>query len=295
MGLLKGISKQIWQVMLGHRSWKEVVSSVYTQVDSFLIAKYTPMMLRLKEQYKQAQLGESAPIVWCCWLQGFEQAPPLVQACFHSLCRHINDREIVCITQDNYHQYITLPADIEAKYKAGRIPPALFSDLIRLELLIRHGGTWIDATVLCMSSDYPATYLSSDLFMYRYRRKDGRGFAGISNWFITARSNHPVLLILRDLLYQYWRDYDCVIEYYMFHRLFGRIVREYPDVLEQMVPGFNPAPLRLVRLLGERFDERLWTDIRQESCFQKLIHRTSADDAYPSDSFYSEILRRYSH
>ena len=68
MGLLKGISKQIWQVMLGHRSWKEVVSSVYTQVDSFLIAKYTPMMLRLKEQYKQAQLGESAQIVWCCWL-----------------------------------------------------------------------------------------------------------------------------------------------------------------------------------------------------------------------------------
>ena len=35
------------------------------------------------------------------------------------------------------------------KWEKGRIPAAMFSDLLRVELLIKYGGTWIDSTVLC--------------------------------------------------------------------------------------------------------------------------------------------------
>lgn len=41
-----------------------------------------------------------------------------------------------------------LPDYIVKKWEKGRIPADLFSDLLRLELLIRYGGTWIDSTVL---------------------------------------------------------------------------------------------------------------------------------------------------
>ena len=85
--------------------------------------------------------------IWFCWLQGLEQAPPLVKLCYEALGQKLPDREIVVIDAKNVFDYITLPEEIVEKWKRGIIGPAHFSDLIRLELLVRYGGYWIDATV----------------------------------------------------------------------------------------------------------------------------------------------------
>ena len=44
-----------------------------------------------------------------------------------------------------------LPGYIVEKWGKGQIPAALFSDLLRLQLLIKYGGMWIDSTVFCSS------------------------------------------------------------------------------------------------------------------------------------------------
>jgi len=44
---------------------------------------------------------------------------------------------------------VELPGYIVEKWEKGRIPAAMFSDLLRVELLIKYGGTWIDSTVFC--------------------------------------------------------------------------------------------------------------------------------------------------
>ena len=93
---------------------------------------------------------EHPKIVWWCWLQGLDNAPDIVKACLRSLQRHLpKDYEIRIIDEHNWKEWVTLPQYIVEKRSAGRIPAALFSDLLRLELLIKYGGTWIDATVLC--------------------------------------------------------------------------------------------------------------------------------------------------
>ena len=87
--------------------------------------------------------------VWVCWLQGMDAAPELVQRCYRSLQENLTDREIILLTEDNYRQYVSFPEHIQQKIDTGVITRTHFSDLLRLELLIRHGGTWIDATVFC--------------------------------------------------------------------------------------------------------------------------------------------------
>ena len=39
--------------------------------------------------------------IWVCWLQGIDNAPPIVKTCYQSLKDNIADREIVFLTERN--------------------------------------------------------------------------------------------------------------------------------------------------------------------------------------------------
>ena len=47
----------------------------------------------------------------------------------------------------NLDKYIHLPNYILEKYKQGIITKPHFSDIIWIELLIKYGGTWVDASI----------------------------------------------------------------------------------------------------------------------------------------------------
>jgi len=78
--------------------------------------------------------------IWFCWLQGMEKAPEVVKACYRSLTRLIG-YSLTVIDENNWWEYITLPDYILRRREKKQIPSAHFSDLLRLELLIKYGGT----------------------------------------------------------------------------------------------------------------------------------------------------------
>lgn len=51
------------------------------------------------------------------------------------------------IDNGNWRDYVELPEYIIQRWDKKQISPAHFTDLLRLQLLIKYGGTWIDATV----------------------------------------------------------------------------------------------------------------------------------------------------
>lgn len=79
--------------------------------------------------------------VWFMWLQGLDNAPPIIKSCYQSLKTNLPDKEIILIEENNLNDYVHLPDYIEEKYKKGIISRTHFSDLVRLELLINGGGT----------------------------------------------------------------------------------------------------------------------------------------------------------
>lgn len=135
----------------------------------------------------------------------------MVKACYNSLVHgewfRVNGYEVIVIDENIWYEYITLPDYINRRREKRQIPSAHFSDLLRLELLIRYGGTWIDSTVLCTgepAGGLPLTaYLDADLFMFQYTRPGSSEWGGIGNWFISACTNNEVLMVLRDMLYAY--------------------------------------------------------------------------------------------
>ena len=141
----------------------------------------------------------SNKIFWC-WFQGKEDIPKLYQTCLNSIKNNIKGYEIIIISEDNMNLYVHFPSYIIKKFKNNIISKTHLSDLLRLELLIKYGGTWIDASVLI--TKYNETFFNKDLFFFQdFYNKNIVG----SSWFISSEKDSPILKTTLDLLYEYWR------------------------------------------------------------------------------------------
>lgn len=233
--------------------------------------------------------------VWFCWLQGLDKAPKMVRVCYDSVCRYLPEREVVVIDERNYVDWVVVPEFIERKYRKGMMPAALFSDILRLELLIKYGGTWIDSTVLVTDPESLTKHewldevMDAEMFMFQYRTREKR-FAGTGNWFITARPGHWVLRTVRDTLYEYWRRYDCVVDYYIFHRVMGWIVEERPEVIWLMPRRWAVPSLYLRDRLAVDYDEAFWQELTSHVCLHKLNYRKEKEAKANDRSFWNKIL-----
>src|ERR1700731_1941133 len=91
--------------------------------------------------YKMPDRQRLGPI-WQYWNSGASRCPPIIQECMASVQRHATGREIIVLSDDTLHDFITLPAHISAKRE--QMGATHFSDVLRVCLLAQHGGTWID-------------------------------------------------------------------------------------------------------------------------------------------------------
>ena len=126
----------------------EVFYSYEAKIITALQTRYKLLMEKSLSKYEADQAPqERSSIVWFCWLQGIESAPPIVKACYKALQENLDGKEIRVVDDNNRKELVQLPDYIERRHDKGQIPHAMFSDLLRLELLIKFGGSWIDATV----------------------------------------------------------------------------------------------------------------------------------------------------
>lgn len=276
------------------KSFKTIYPEILRKVEPFLEARYDGVLKDRSTYYQTQQLEHHrSRFIWFCWLQGFDNAPRLVHICYDSLRHYLPDWEIKIIDGSNWREYVELPEYIVRKWELGRIPPANFSDLLRLELLIRYGGTWIDSTVLCTGPEHIEEYLDADLFLFQYTPQGTTSGISISNWFITACTSNEVLMVLRDMLHAYWKDYDCTLNYYIFHQFFSLVAREYPDQVASMPYGSSQRSIALMRHWGERFNQDKWDRLVGRVSFHKLSYRVNEKTREGRENYYSHIITTY--
>lgn len=229
--------------------------------------------------------------VWVCWFQGMDSAPALVQQCYRSLQENLTDREIILVTEENYRDFVTFPEHIQKKIESGTISKTHMSDLLRLELLIRYGGTWIDATVFCSGKNISAYMLDSDLFLFQNLKPGLDGHCTcISSWFITACTNHPILLLTRHLLYLYWRRHKTMVDYFLLHDFFQLAIEAYPEQWKKVVPFSNSIPHILLLRLFTPYEEDTWNAVREMTPFHKLTYKFERHDAILEGTYYSVLF-----
>ena len=94
---------------------------------------------------KEKNIPEDSPI-WVMWYQGIKFAPPLVQACVSSIIKNRAKHPVYILDKYNLEKYIKLPSFISEKFNNRTFSITHFSDIVRLALLYKYGGYWIDST-----------------------------------------------------------------------------------------------------------------------------------------------------
>lgn len=293
--VLWGMAKTVLTNPFSRQSYKKAYSEALKKVEPLLTEKYSPLMKERKEHYASPSMNHHrSNIVWFCWLQGIEQAPPVVKVCYDSLKGHLSDRDIRVIDAENWTDYVSLPEYIVQKWQKKQIPNPHFTDLIRLQLLIKYGGTWIDSTVICtgltpQNEKQTKSFLDADLFLFQYTQPGSDQWGGIGNWFITACTNNNVMLVLRDMLFAYWKEFDCVVDYFIFHLFFSMLRDVYPSEIAAMPYGYAGNSVWLGYHLGSEFKADKWEKLTQNVAFHKLTYSIRSEVLKVTDNYYHHI------
>lgn len=255
--------------------------------------KYGKKLKQFDREYKE-QKSRISNKVWVCWFQGMENAPKLVKRCYQSLRENLTDREIVLITSENMMEYVQFPEFIVEKWKSGVITYTHMTDLLRLELLIRYGGMWVDATVFCSRKreEIPEYYFNSDLFFYQCLKPGRDGHSSyISSWLMNARSSNRILMATQHLIYEYWKDYKEMLDYFLLHDFMAIVLDYYSEEWKDVIPVDNAAPHILLLRLFDEFDPQLWEAAMEQTPFHKLSYKLGKDEMELKNTYYSEIIR----
>ena len=256
---------------------------------SFLKCKYSGFLKKYKTIINTNH--EYSDYVWWCWLQGEENAPEITKACLQSVKKNFPGKKIVVLSEKKISEYISLPDFIIEKYKKGIICTAHFSDLLRLELLIKYGGVWIDSTVLCTAE--PNYAFNTPLFAFKTNEKNDPATAA-QNWFMSAEKNNPILILTKELLYEYWKKYNFTLHYFIFY-FFMKLAAEKYETEWNDIPFFSDVPPHIMqRELFTEYSKERMEQLKRMSDIHKLTYKFKKDsDLQKQNTIYKKIIIEY--
>lgn len=139
-------------------------------------------------------------IIWIFWDQGFASAPPVVRLCLESWIERNPDWIVIPLDRNNFSDHITLPHEVVPGRQG--FPVQKLAAVLRLLLLKAHGGVWVDATVFCHRplDQWLNDHAAKGFFAFRSPGEDRL----MSNWFIAADKDDPILAALHDAFVPLW-------------------------------------------------------------------------------------------
>lgn len=218
--------------------------------------------------------------VWCCWWQGIDQMPELVQMCNRRLRQLLPDTEVELhvLTQENYQQYVELPDYIIEKFHAGKMSITALSDILRVALLARYGGFWIDATVF-ISDDFPMEFVRNDFYAQRmYDPIKWKHEACKGRWcgfLMGGKAGNIIFCLLRDAFFAWWRIHDSVIDYVILDYFLLAGYHQIPEIrkLIDSVPDNNPDVFEMYKVLNEMYTPALLEQLTENTNLHKLTYK----------------------
>jgi len=174
------------------------------------------------------------------------------------------------LDDSNVGEWVDIPADVLAVATKARTQ---FSDLLRVALLLEHGGVWVDATCFATQplDQVPDTRTPSGFFVFRYRQYR------IASWFMVAEPDDHVIASLYELMLIYWRTHDTVISYFMFHDMLETLCHLDPRIAAELeaTPAIRPNR-RMKRRMRDPYVPATFRELMGLSFIHKLTYKDTA-------------------
>jgi hypothetical protein len=250
-----------------------------------------------RKNYDVNARNDNSKIIWTLWLQGDseEVQPEVIRMCLKNIKKNCGSHPVKILTADNYHNYVDIPGYIIDKVNSGQITYTHLSDLIRMGLLLNHGGMWTDATIFS-TKKIPEEIFDTKFFTVKHAYKNVRNVSK-ERWtgFLQASESHT---ILSDFIYhfflEYWKKQKILIHYLLIDYVFALAYNEIPacrNILDS-VPLNNPELYNLENIMSSKFDETVFKKLTDETMFFKLSWKSKYNKKtiLGSETFYAHLL-----
>lgn len=227
-----------------------------------------------------------API-WICWLDGIDNSPKLVQKCYKSILKCSGEHPVNLITWDNYSNYVSIPNCILDRINHHQMLPAHFSDVLRVCLLAKYGGLWLDLTIYCTKL-IPIEYFKYDFFTCKSPPKDINCVSKMrwTTFCLGSKPNNLLFLALQEFFFEYWKNEPYAIDYLFFDDAIEMARCLMPKVFKMI----NEVPINNLKR-----DELI-------SRFANIFEKNCCDDLFNNDTILFKLgyrekayLKNYTH
>ncbi|VUD42576.1 hypothetical protein TDB9533_00720 [Thalassocella blandensis] len=144
------------------------------------------------------QTGQIPKKIWMYWHQGEQNAPLLVKKCLASWRLKNPDWEIELLDADKAKALVDL-GEFDRRDDIGL---QMLSDILRIKLLMAHGGVWADASLFCIKplDEWLPNHVQNGFFAFACKRRD----RVMTNWFLASTHDSEFLRAWGDSVLQYW-------------------------------------------------------------------------------------------
>ena len=272
--------------------------------------KYVGLVLKdLISQYhvgNYAELVDSPPVyhdpeskipVWVCWWQGESDMPELIRVCIDSLRRNIPGDlcRLHLVTMDNVGEYLSFPQWIIDRFESGAITMTGLSDILRMGLLYRYGGMWIDSTYY-VASPIDRTLFEAEFYTQKFDEGKWKADVVQGRWagnLIITKPGNVLCRFALNAFYMYWFKQEEAIDYYLIDYLIDAAYSNIDEVrnLIDSCKSSQPDCLELHKILDDPYDPAIYEKLTANTTFFKLYRKLSPakETIIGKETFYGHI------
>jgi len=224
--------------------------------------------------------------IWVMWWQGEENMPEIIRINFDSLKRNSNGHEVVLITNDNYFNYLEIPNFIIDKLSQNIISLTHLSDYIRVALLSKYGGLWLDATVY-VNSPLPIEF-NLPYWTNKWELRESEydsynlwiglwGLSSVPELLITqymgiwySCPNNPLFDCLNNFWLAYWEKENKIPYYWTTELFLIGIMYDNLQAVKKMiddVPTNNRQSFNLRFFMNKKFEKNIFEEFTKDTHF----------------------------
>ena len=221
---------------------------------------------------KKESLSENNENIWIFWWQGYNEAPCLVKKCIDSITKNAGNHSVVLITKENWKNYADIPDYIIEKVEKGVITLTHFSDILRMALISKHGGLWLDATIF-VPREIPKYCFELPYFSIHYETSTSKIAKGKWAGFCQAGQKNSIIhSFCRDIFFSYWKKYNKLVDYFFIDYVMLAGYNNISDFkkLVDAVPLNNQGIKELDKHFNDEYSKELLDNILPKSTFFKL-------------------------
>lgn len=228
---------------------------------------------------------DAEPCAWTFWWQGEDSMPDIVKICYRSQLKYVRDAGVRfhLLTKDNISEFIEIPKFILDKVNKGIITLTHLSDIIRILLLEKYGGMWLDSTLL-FTKPINTNYLKYDFFSVKldpdiYKPIGFGQKLTCCKWagFIlsTSKKHSYIFSFLKETILEYWNTHTSLIDYFLMNRLI-KLVYNRNDLCRRLiddVPYTNDHLYLLKDHLNSKYEEEAYNKVNKNTLCFKLSYK----------------------